>query len=97
MSKLVVVMFPDAAMIHEVIGALKKLRAERTIRALCFDRCCKGCERKAVGTGGHQRRTWRHSGRRSHRRVGGFASWSARGDDRGCRRRVDRRFSRSNQ
>ncbi len=32
MSKLVVVMFPDAAMIHEVIGALKKLRAERTIR-----------------------------------------------------------------
>ena len=32
MSKLVVVMFPDAAMIHEAIGALKKLRAERSIR-----------------------------------------------------------------
>ncbi len=32
MSKLVVVMFSDAAMIREAIGALKKLRAERTIR-----------------------------------------------------------------
>ncbi|MGC2461357.1 MAG: DUF1269 domain-containing protein [Steroidobacteraceae bacterium] len=32
MSKLVVVMFSDAAMTHKVIGALKKLRAERTIR-----------------------------------------------------------------
>jgi uncharacterized membrane protein len=32
MSKLVVVMFPDAAMIQEAIDALKKLRAERSIR-----------------------------------------------------------------
>src|SRR5271167_3523188 len=32
MSKLVVVMFPDAAMIQEAIDALKKLRAERHIK-----------------------------------------------------------------
>jgi len=32
MSKLVVVMFPDAAMIQEPIDALKKLRAERHIK-----------------------------------------------------------------
>jgi hypothetical protein len=31
MSKLVVVMFPDAGMIQEAIDALKKLRAERHI------------------------------------------------------------------